>query len=383
MSNKVVAIIPARGGSKRLPRKNLYPFFGRPLMQWAVEACRAAELVDDVFVSTEDAEIAALAKKLGVGVIDRPKALAEDDVWTQEVLKHAVAELEKRGHTYDVIVRVQANSPQVEGAKIDEAVAKLRTADRWEIFSVDEEGFEDAAIHVLRREVVFQKAFSVYKGVVKTTYRDVHTKEDIEALTNLRIQQIERDSHEFLAQRHAHHIEHSWRGLVPAWVRAQRFYLWGWQEKVPLHRRWRLIVEQSPQLRALLESSDCFERAKDMTVLDLGCGFAMYWPILRQYGFRTFVGVDLFDMRGQQAYLTGAEEFVRQFCADCETQIIMDDVRNLEQHTLIADKFDVVLNVATISTKARSTGIPQGLFDTILEQFGTPTTVPAHIEHAH
>ncbi len=158
---RIVAIIPARGNSKRLPRKNIYPFFGRPLMQWAIEACQASKHIQEIYVSTEDPEIKAVALGLGVRVIDRPMELAQDDVWTQKVLQHAVTEIEKDGTPLDIVARIQANSPQVEADKIDEAIEKLESAQRWEIFSVDEEGLEDAAIHVMRRLVVFQQAFSV------------------------------------------------------------------------------------------------------------------------------------------------------------------------------------------------------------------------------
>ena len=176
---KVIAIIPARGGSKRLPNKNIYPLFGKPLIYFAIEACKRSKYIEKIFVSTEDDEIKRVVSSYGVEVIDRPARLAQDKIWTQDVLKHAVNLLLRRGFDFDIVARIQANSPMVETRKINEAIIKLVKYNLWEIFSVDQKGVEDGAIHILKKDVVFQKAFSVYNGVVQTNYIDVHTKEDL------------------------------------------------------------------------------------------------------------------------------------------------------------------------------------------------------------
>ena len=178
----IIAIIPARGGSKRFPLKNLYPLCGYPMLFFAIQACRASRHIHRVFVSTEDEEIRSVALRCGAEVIDRPKELAGDEIWMQDVLKHAVLDLEHRGLRVDIVVRVQANSPMVETEKIDEAIEKLQAQKHklFEVFSVDQDGYEDAAIHVLQRDVVFQDALSVYKAVVTTDYVDVHTSDDLQ-----------------------------------------------------------------------------------------------------------------------------------------------------------------------------------------------------------
>ena len=81
------------------------------------------------------------------------------------------------------MVRVQANSPQVTSEKIDECIKKLKDHNLWEVFTVDEDGIEDAAVHVMLRRCVNQKALSVYKGVVHTDYIDVHDAKDIENIS--------------------------------------------------------------------------------------------------------------------------------------------------------------------------------------------------------
>lgn len=381
---RVVAIIPARGGSKRLPRKNIYPFFGRPLLTYAIEACQHSIFFGgEIYVSTEDPEIAAVAKKWGADVIERPRELATDTVWTQDVLKHAVRKLEGQGKTFDVVVRVQANSPQVQAEKIDEAIEKLLQHDRWEIFSVDEQGLEDAAIHVMKRDVVFQASLGVYKGVVTTNYIDVHAREDIEKLEAKKIGEIEKASQKYLAELHREALGDTWVGWWQHLIGRRRLSLWGWQRQIPLARRWQLILEAAPHFRGFLQRNDAYEHARDMAVLDLGCGFGMYWPILREYGFRKFMGVDLFDRRGHQRYFEAAKRYVKRFCADCETRIIMDDVRNLDDHTLMPATFDVILNVATTSTKAGSTGVPFRLLREVVEKYGKKDCMVVDVAKAH
>ena len=185
---KILAVIPARGGSKRLHRKNIYPLLGRPLISYAIEAYKGSRYLDkkNVYVSTEDKEIASVALQYGAKVINRPEELAEDHVWTQDVLSHALEYSEiEAGNEFDVLVRVQANSPQVTSEKIDECIKKLQDHNLWEVFTVDEDGIEDAAVHVMIRRCVNQRALSVYKGVVRTEYIDVHDVKDIERISTI------------------------------------------------------------------------------------------------------------------------------------------------------------------------------------------------------
>lgn len=88
-----LAILPARGGSKRIPRKNIQEFCGKPMIAWAIEAARASGLFDHIVVSTEDAAVAAVAREWGAEVpFVRPAELADDFASTDAVLLHAVAE---------------------------------------------------------------------------------------------------------------------------------------------------------------------------------------------------------------------------------------------------------------------------------------------------
>ena len=178
----IICIIPARGGSKRLPKKNIVPVLGTPMISYAIRAAHESLHIGptSTYVSTEDAEIANVCLEMGAKIIERPDSLATDDTWTQDVLRHAVKSVEDTSESsFDLVVRVQANSPQVTSKKIDECIEKLIKNGLWEVFTVDQDGIEDAAVHVMLRRCVEQEALSVYKGVVRTNYIDIHDEDDV------------------------------------------------------------------------------------------------------------------------------------------------------------------------------------------------------------
>jgi CMP-N,N'-diacetyllegionaminic acid synthase len=113
----VLGLIPARGGSKGIPRKNLAPVAGKPLLAWTIDAARAATELTRVVVSTDDDEIASAA---GVEVLRRPAELAADETPMLDVVRHAVAELSP-----DVVVLLQPTSPLRRAEHIDAAVRLL------------------------------------------------------------------------------------------------------------------------------------------------------------------------------------------------------------------------------------------------------------------
>lgn len=175
----VFAIIPARGGSKRLPRKNIQMVWGQPMMYWAIRACANSEYITDCYVSTEDDEIARLAEGFGAKVVRRPAELAGDQVFKQDVLIHAAKNFESKP---DLVVSVQANSPEMCSKDLDAAIAKLIEHDRSEIFSVGEDLLQNAAFRVMKYDYVFQQALSTRSGVFVTSYVDVHTAADLKEL---------------------------------------------------------------------------------------------------------------------------------------------------------------------------------------------------------
>ena len=99
-----VAVIPARGGSKRIPRKNIRPMNGRPLIAWAIDTVLTSAEFSDVVVSTDDDEIAEIARTLGASVpFARPAELSDDSASTVSVVAHAVGHLQGQGHEFDLV----------------------------------------------------------------------------------------------------------------------------------------------------------------------------------------------------------------------------------------------------------------------------------------
>ncbi len=121
----VVVIIPARGGSKRFPGKNLALLQGKPLLTWSIEAAKKSSLVDRVIVSTDDDEIARVAKEHGADVpFIRPAELARDDSPVIDTMVYTVEKLEKdEGYKADYVILLQAASPLIDTKQIDTAVS--------------------------------------------------------------------------------------------------------------------------------------------------------------------------------------------------------------------------------------------------------------------
>ena len=122
----VLAIIPARGGSKGVPGKNIRELAGKPLIAYSIEAALESEHVDHVVVSTEDEQIAAAAREWGSEVVPRPPELATDTAPTDPVLEHAVTYLEQLdGYRADLIVLLQPTSPLRPPGLIDACIERL------------------------------------------------------------------------------------------------------------------------------------------------------------------------------------------------------------------------------------------------------------------
>lgn len=132
----VVAVIPARGGSKGVPRKNVRPVGGVPLVGRAVLAARAARLVDHVFVSTDDAEIARVAEAHGGRVVQRPDDLSGDTASSESALLHALDRLAADGIAATTLVFLQCTSPFTRGEDIDRLIGAMRAAGAQSALSV-------------------------------------------------------------------------------------------------------------------------------------------------------------------------------------------------------------------------------------------------------
>jgi CMP-N,N'-diacetyllegionaminic acid synthase len=139
MAGPVLALIPARGGSKGVPGKNLRPLEGQSLVARAAMAARESGVVDRVVVSTDSPEIAEEGRRVGVDVpFVRPPALAEDETPMLPVVQHAVETLEAEGWTPEIVVLLQPTSPLRQPAHVRDAVRRLRDSGADSIVSVVE-----------------------------------------------------------------------------------------------------------------------------------------------------------------------------------------------------------------------------------------------------
>ncbi|HID61546.1 MAG TPA: UDP-2,4-diacetamido-2,4,6-trideoxy-beta-L-altropyranose hydrolase [Anaerolineae bacterium] len=137
---EVLVVIPARGGSKGIPRKNVRLLAGIPLIAHAIRTSRAAQTVRRVVVTTDDEEIATIARRYGAEVIQRPPALAEDAVTLDPVVYHAVTTLEAdQRYRPDIVVTVQPTSPLLRAQTINRAVELLRSGRFDTVISVVED----------------------------------------------------------------------------------------------------------------------------------------------------------------------------------------------------------------------------------------------------
>lgn len=116
-----LGIIPARGGSKGIPRKNIKEIAGKPLIAWTIESAKASKKLSRFVVSTEDAEIADISRKYGAEVVDRPNELATDEANTLSVLQHVLSKIHA-----DAVVLLQPTSPVRDKTIIDTCIKRFQ-----------------------------------------------------------------------------------------------------------------------------------------------------------------------------------------------------------------------------------------------------------------
>jgi len=134
---KSIAIIPARGGSKRIPRKNIKDFYGKPLIAYSIETAIKSKLFDKVIVSTDDEEIAKIAKEYGAQVpFLRPSELSDDFKSVGVALTHALDWYEKRGEVFEYSCMIYATAPLLQSSYLKEGFEKLQNSDATVALSV-------------------------------------------------------------------------------------------------------------------------------------------------------------------------------------------------------------------------------------------------------
>jgi CMP-N,N'-diacetyllegionaminic acid synthase len=134
---RILGIIPARGGSKGVLRKNIKFLGGQPLIKYTIDSALKSKLLSEVIVSTEDPEIAEVSKDAGADIpFLRPKDLAEDNTPTLPVIRHAILHYQEQGQPFDAICILQATSPFRDPGMIDACIEKFISTDADTLISV-------------------------------------------------------------------------------------------------------------------------------------------------------------------------------------------------------------------------------------------------------
>lgn len=155
MGIRIDCIIPARGGSKRIPGKNIMEFYGKPLIAWSIEQARASKYIEEVYVSSDNDDILCVAKEHGALMIKRPEELATDISLSEDALLHALDYMENP----TVVVFLQATSPVRTTEDIDDAIARFLIAGKDSLFSISPSKEENGSIYIFKVE-----AFKKYKN---------------------------------------------------------------------------------------------------------------------------------------------------------------------------------------------------------------------------
>ncbi|MGL6167083.1 MAG: cytidylyltransferase domain-containing protein [Fusobacteriaceae bacterium] len=136
---RILAIIPARGGSKGIPKKNIIDLLGKPLLYYSVKSAKESKYVDKVILSTDDIEIGEVGKSLGAEVpFLRPEDISGDKAKSIDAFIHGIREIEKIEEKYDYVLLLQNTSPLRQGWHIDEALEKMIESDERSLVSVSE-----------------------------------------------------------------------------------------------------------------------------------------------------------------------------------------------------------------------------------------------------
>jgi CMP-N-acetylneuraminic acid synthetase/spore coat polysaccharide biosynthesis predicted glycosyltransferase SpsG len=185
--SSVIAVVPARGGSRGIPRKNVRLLCGKPLIAYSIQAALSSGLIDRVVVSTEDEEIAEVSRIYGADVVERPPELARDDVTLDPVIFHAVEAIEEREHRrYELVVTIQPTSPLLGKRTVDEAINVMLGSNYDTLISVTAEphicwmvGTDKAPVPLQKERKNRQQLEPIFRetGALLICRRDVMSKQ--------------------------------------------------------------------------------------------------------------------------------------------------------------------------------------------------------------
>tara|TARA_X000000368_G_C23042692_1_gene717741 strand:+ start:1425 stop:2129 length:705 start_codon:yes stop_codon:yes gene_type:complete len=175
---RVLGLIPARGGSKGVPRKNIKLLNGKPLIEWSAEALLKSKLIDTCICSTDDKEIAKIVENLGVDIpFIRPKKLAEDDSLVVDVIIHALDFFNKKNITFSHVMLVQPTNPTIKSSDIDNAVNLAKNNDYDTIISVHKySGIHPAVMYKKRDNEIFEPLLPNSSELPRQKFEEIYAR---------------------------------------------------------------------------------------------------------------------------------------------------------------------------------------------------------------
>jgi len=173
-----IAVIPARGGSKRIPRKNIRPFCGKPIIAYSIAAAKESALFDEIVVSTDDEEIASVARDCGATTpFVRPREIADDFTGTNAVVKHAIGWFAGQGSDVAHACCIYATAPLIQSRFIRDGYERLVGSDAAFAFSVTHYAFPvQRAVRLTRSqdlEPAYHDAGQFYWGTARAFLDDI------------------------------------------------------------------------------------------------------------------------------------------------------------------------------------------------------------------
>lgn len=171
----IVGVILARGGSKRVPRKNVKLLCGKPLVAYTIETAKKSKYINKVVLSTEDFEIKQVGRTFGADIVDRPFELAQDETKSAPCVAHAIEELRKDGYDPDIVILLQPTTPTKTTEMLDSVIEKLLSSDFDSVFT----GHKVSYTMALWKKCHDGKTVGLYDYHLRPRWQDVHLNEEI------------------------------------------------------------------------------------------------------------------------------------------------------------------------------------------------------------
>lgn len=180
---KTILIMPVKKHSSRLKNKNILPILDKPMFIFTLYEAMKCKFINEFYVSTESEEIIKICKNYEVNFIKRPKRLSKKNTEKQEVIVNALDQLKKKKIIPNVVISLQANSPELKKVHLEKAfkffLKKLHpNALIKELITINSKNIQDAAFRIMTYKAAFQRTLSTKLGVFRTNLTDIHTKQD-------------------------------------------------------------------------------------------------------------------------------------------------------------------------------------------------------------